>query len=116
MIHLATKRIKNIDSIDTDIGSISFLVPNIVDKELDSLKDDPVKQADVEQTIRYIRKFKRIHLRGSFADQAILDHVSKHGGIVATIDRELKSRIKLRGSAILSFANDRIVLEPLRKI
>ena len=116
LIHLATRRIKNIDRIDTDIGSITFLVPDIVDQELISLKDNLSKQADVEQTIHYIRNFKRVKLHGSFADQAILNYISKNGGIVATIDKELKLQIKAHGSTVLSFANDRIVLEPLRKI
>ena len=34
LIHLATHRIKNIDSIETEIGTLSFIVPKIVKKEL----------------------------------------------------------------------------------
>ena len=33
LIHFATHRIKNIDSIETDIGPLSFIVPKIVKKE-----------------------------------------------------------------------------------
>ena len=33
LIHLATHRIKNIDSIETEIGTLSFIVPKIVKKE-----------------------------------------------------------------------------------
>lgn len=38
--------------------------------------------------------------------------MKKNGGIVATIDSELKKRIKENGGTVLSLANDRIVLEP----
>jgi hypothetical protein len=37
--------------------------------------------------------------------------VEKNGGIVATIDAELKMRIKNSGGSILSVSNDKIVLE-----
>jgi len=37
--------------------------------------------------------------------------VEKNGGIVATIDTELKMRIKNSGGSILSVSNDKIVLE-----
>jgi rRNA-processing protein FCF1 len=38
--------------------------------------------------------------------------VQKNHGIIATIDSELKRRIKENGGSILSVANDRIILEP----
>ena len=44
LIHLATHRIKNIDSIETDIGPLSFIVPKIVKKELEHLTSDPDKK------------------------------------------------------------------------
>jgi len=44
-------------------------------------------------------------------DDALVSYVKKHHGIIATVDTELKKRIKNFGS-IVSLANDRIVLEP----
>lgn len=35
-----------------------------------------------------------------------------HGGIIATLDAELKIRIKENGGSVLSISSDRIVLEP----
>jgi rRNA-processing protein FCF1 len=40
-----------------------------------------------------------------------VSYVKKNGGIVATIDGELKNRIKKNGGSILSVSNDKIVLE-----
>ena len=34
LIHLATRRIKNIDNLDMEIGSISFIIPEVVKNEL----------------------------------------------------------------------------------
>ncbi len=44
-------------------------------------------------------------------DDALVSYMKKHHGMIATVDTELKKRIKNFGS-IVSLANDRIVLEP----
>jgi hypothetical protein len=61
LIHLSTRKIKNIDSVNTEIGQIQFVVPSVV--------------------------------------------------IIATIDNELKNKIKKLGGSVMSFSNDKIVLE-----
>ena len=53
-----------------------------------------------------------MNISGTSVDDAIVLHVKKNGGIVATIDIELKKRIKENNGTVLSLANDRIVLEP----
>jgi hypothetical protein len=37
--------------------------------------------------------------------------VKKHGGIIGTMDKELKQKVKNVGGSIMSYSNDRIVLE-----
>ena len=44
LIHLATKRIKNIDNLDVEIGTISFVVPDVVITELLKLEKKPSKK------------------------------------------------------------------------
>jgi uncharacterized protein len=51
-------------------------------------------------------------ISGNKVDDALVYHVKKNGGIVATMDVELKRKIKENGGTILSLANDRIILEP----
>ncbi|HSB50034.1 MAG TPA: hypothetical protein VD689_03965 [Nitrosopumilaceae archaeon] len=58
-----------------------------------------------------IKNFKKIEISGKNVDDAIIRHVKNNRGIVATVDMELKKKIKNHGS-ILSLANNRIVLEP----
>jgi len=111
LIHLATHRIKNIDSIETDIGDLSFIVPLIVKKELEHLAGDSDKKMISEQTLDFIKNFKTNEIDGNDADSAILDYIKKNRSIVATMDRELKNKIKKFGSSILSIHNDKIVLE-----
>ena len=109
LIHLATHRIKNIDSIETEIGTLSFIVPKIVKKELEHLAQDPDKKIISEQTLDFIKNFKTNDIDGSNADAAILDFIKENRSIVATMDKELKNKIKQSGSSILSIHNDKIV-------
>ena len=111
LIHLATHRITNISDLETEIGNLSFVVPEIVKKELDHLAEDPDKNTAVMQTLDFIKDFKTNSITGKTADLGILDFVGKNGGIVATMDRELKVMIKQVGGSVLSIHNDKIVLE-----
>ena len=111
LIHLATNRIKNLDNLDVEIGQISFVIPQVVKNELLELEKNPEKKQAIQSTLNYIKFFKIIPILGSFADKELLDYVSKNRVIVATMDRELKKQIKNNGSSVMSFSNNKIVLE-----
>jgi uncharacterized protein len=111
LIHLATKRIKNIDNIDVEIGQITFVVPQVVHHELSELIKNPQKNQDVLTTKDFIKNFKIIPISGNFADKELLNYVKKNLVIVGTMDKELKKQIKKYGGSILSFSNDKIILE-----
>ncbi len=111
LIHLATRRIKNIDNLDVEIGQITFVVPQVVKNELSKLAKNPEKNQDIQSTLNYIKNLKTIPILGTFADKELLDYVSNNKVIVATMDKELKKQIKNHGSSIMSFSNDKIVLE-----
>ena len=115
LIHLATKRIKNIDNLDTEIGSITFVVPQVVKNELSELLKNPRKTQNIQSTLNYIKNFKTIPITGTFADKELIDYVTKNKAIVATMDKKLKRQIKNLGSSIMSLSNDRIVLESSTK-
>jgi len=114
LIHLANHQIKNLASLDTDIGEIQFLVPDIVLSELNHLAKKEQKTKEATTTIQYIKNFQTIKIGGSFADDSILSHVKKEGGVIATIDKDLKYKIKNHGGSVISIANNRIVLETNR--
>ena len=111
LIHLATRKIKNIDSVNTEIGQIQFVVPSAVLNELKKLSKSQKKKQDAITTLEFARNLKTTQMSGKFADQAIIEHVMKSGGITATMDKELKNKIKASGGSILSIHNDKIVFE-----
>jgi len=111
LIHLANRKIKNIDSVNTEIGQIQFVVPSVVLGELERLSKTEEKKYDATTTLEFAQNLKTIEMSGKFADQAIIDHVRNHGGMTATMDKELKNKIKRLNGSIISFSNDKIVLE-----
>ena len=111
LIHLATKRIKNIDSLDMEIGSISFVIPEVVKNELIKLQQIPEKNQEVTMTLNFIKKFKTIPINGTYADKELIDYVKNNRSIIGTMDKGLKNKIKKLGSSILSIHNDKIILE-----
>jgi len=111
LIHLATRRIKNIDNLDMEIGSISFVVPEVVKNELTKLQNNPEKKQEIETTLNYIKNLKTISINGNFADKELIDYVKTNRSIVGTMDKSLKKQIKQVGSSILSFSQDKIILE-----
>ena len=111
LIHLSTQKIKNLDSVNTEIGQIQFVVPSVVLNELERLSETQEKKQDAATTLVFAQNLKTIKISGKFADQAIIEHVKKHGGIIATLDSELKNKIKSLGGSVMSFSSDKIVLE-----
>ena len=111
LIHLATKRIKNIDNLDVEIGSISFVVPEVVKNELIKLQEIPEKNQEITITLNFIKNFKIISINGTYADKELIDYVKNNRSIIGTMDKALKNKIKKLGSSILSIHNDKIVLE-----
>jgi hypothetical protein len=111
LIHLATRRIKNIDNLDMEIGLISFIVPKVVKNELIKLQEIPEKNQEITITLNFIKKFKIISINGTYADQELINYVKNNRSIIGTMDRKLKTKIKQLGSSILSIHNDKIVLE-----
>jgi rRNA-processing protein FCF1 len=45
LIILASRRIKNISSVETEIGTLEYVVPNMVVKELEKITMDNKKKA-----------------------------------------------------------------------
>ena len=111
LIHLATKRIKNIDNLDMEIGSISFIVPEVVKNELTKLQQIPEKTQEITQTLNFIKKFKIIQINGIYADEELIKYVKNKRSIIGTMDKVLKNKIKKLDSSILSIHNDKIILE-----
>lgn len=110
LIHLATKKIRNFDQFSIELDSL-YLVPNVVFNELNKLKTIPNKKYDVEKTLLFLEKLKKIPIDGNFADEAILTYTKINKSFVGTMDKELKNNIKKVGGTIISFHNDYLIIE-----
>jgi len=111
LIHLATRRIKNIDNLDVEIGQISFVVPEVVKNELIKLQNNSEKKQEIDITLNHIKNFKTIPINGNYADKELIDYVKSNRVIIGTMDKELKKQIKLLGRSIPSIHNEKIILE-----
>ena len=111
IIYLATKKIKNIDNIEAEIGQINFVIPNTVKNELEKLCTNENKKLEAKATLNFIKNLRTIPISGNYADDAILSYVKEHGGMIATMDKELKNKAKSLGSSIITFSSDRIILD-----
>jgi len=111
LIHLATNRIKNLSALEVEIGRLQFVVPDTVIAELNKLSGLEEKKTTALTTLNFIKSYKIINLGGHFADDVVVSYVKKHGGVVATMDRELKNAVKKEGGSIISVANNKIMLE-----
>lgn len=110
LIHLATTRIRNLDSLGVEIGRTEFVVPQVVKCELETLTRDPKKAAQAAATLDYIKNLRTVPISGRFADDGLAEYARVHHCMVATMDRGLKKRIKAAGGSVMSFSGDRIVV------
>jgi rRNA-processing protein FCF1 len=77
-----------------EIGSISFIVPEVVKNELIKLQKIPEKNQDIILTLNFIKNFKIISINGTYADQELINYVTNNRTIIGTMDRKLKTKIK----------------------
>ena len=113
---MATARIRNLDSLGVEIGDLEFVVPQVVISELESLRKDATKSDKISATLDLASRLKTVPIHGMFADDGLIRYTKTNRCMVATMDRRLKRQIKANGCSILSFSDDRIVLENSSKI
>lgn len=114
LIQIATKRITNIHNLDLEIGPIQFIVPNVVIAELNKLRNNVKKHKMAISTLHFAKTLKLVYMAGKendLVDDIIFTNIKCNGGITATLDTELKKRIKKIGGTIMSLSNNKIILE-----
>lgn len=124
-MHVATARIRNEGSVDTEIGELRYTVPPAVMAELGRLRreGEPARAAAAAAALAYVERRAAVAEPGGAAagtaaesgtaDERIVGYVrAGAASIVATMDAGLKREVKRAGGAVLSVSGDRIVLEP----
>lgn len=108
---MAGTRIHNMELLDSQIGQIRFVVPSVVISELDRLCSNEAKSMQARAALDCCSKMPVLDMDGKYADDAILERIDNAGGLVATQDRELKSRVRARGGGIITIHDNKIILE-----
>lgn len=112
LIVLASKPIKKLDVLESNIGKIDFIVPSAVIDELENLASTAsAKRANAAKlALEVAKRFKTVAIHGKSADEAIVDYVSKHRCYVATIDNSLKNKLKSNGIDVITLIKDRVIV------
>lgn len=106
---MASGRLRNLDSFDLD--NITYVVPGPVVRELEGLANNTTKGDVAIKALRLSATMRCTIPRDNYADDAILEYIIQHGGMVATSDGMLKRRIKAAGGSVISVHNGYMVLE-----
>jgi rRNA-processing protein FCF1 len=109
---------RNIESIESYLGSMHFRVPNLVADELRQLERHcgPKRSRMAKAALSLIgSKFKLISLPPSkYADEAIIKYSSCHNCAVATIDRELKNRLVKNNVLVITLRDNKLTISNRR--
>jgi rRNA-processing protein FCF1 len=114
MMVLGSIPLRNIESIESSLGSLHFTVPNIVAEELRQLERDsgPKRSRMARAALSLIGpKFNLISLPPSkYADEAIIKYSSCNNCAVATIDGELKSRLIKNKVLVITLRDNKLIM------
>ncbi len=114
MMVLGSIPLRNIESIESSLGSLHFTVPNKVADELRHLESHsgPKRSRMARTALSLIGpKFNLISLPHSkYADEAIIKYSSSHNCAVATIDRELKTRLIKNKVLVITLRDNKLII------
>jgi rRNA-processing protein FCF1 len=114
MMVLGSIPLRNIESIESALGSLHFTVPNIVADELKHLErhSGPKRSRMARAASSLIgSKFNLISLPPSkYADEAIIKYSSCHNCVVATLDKELKSRLIKNKVLVITLRDNKLII------
>jgi rRNA-processing protein FCF1 len=114
MMVLGSIPLRNIESIESSLGSLHFTVPNKVADELRHLESHsgPKRSRMARTALSLIgSKFNLINLPHSkYADEAIIKYSSSHNCAVATIDRELKTRLIKNKVLVITLRDNKLII------
>ena len=104
--------VKGMEELEARFGKNHFLIPTVVIRELNKLASYAgVKRAkEANLALDLISKFKTVQLDSAIADDAIIDYASKRRCMVATIDDELKIKLKRNGINVLTLSDNKLIV------
>src|SRR5688572_27025963 len=111
---LVSKPIKQVAKIESQLGRLDFLVPDIVEGELVRLaeKAGPKRSTLAKTALGLAKaKFKTVPVAKAWhVDDSIIDYAIKHRCAVATIDTNLRRRLIASEVLVLTLSRDRLII------
>lgn len=105
LLELVSKPIKRLNELELAVGKVEFVVLEPTIRELKRLASKPgVKAKRAGAALKYVKDLKVVDLNDKrwSADSAILYYALKFGAAVATIDQELRGRLKEEGVVVVT--------------
>lgn len=111
---LVSKPIKQVAKIESQLGRLDFLVPDIVQVELERLtKKAGPKRSTLARTALELAeaKFKTVIVaKARHVDDSIIEYATRHKCAVATIDTNLRRRLITNEVLVLTLSRDRLIV------
>ena len=114
LVVLVSKPLKQIAKIESYLGSLDFLVPDIVEAELEKLaeKAGPKRSGLARTALEIARaKFTTVAVAPArHVDDSILEYAMTNKCAVATIDTNLRRRLIANEVLVLSLSKDNLII------
>jgi uncharacterized protein len=111
---LVSKPLKRVAKIESELGRLNFLVPDIVEAELERLAQNAgPKRSNLAKTALEIArtKFLKVHVPPArHVDDAIIEYAMAQKCAVATIDTILRRRLIANQVLVLSLSKDNLII------
>jgi len=111
---LVSKPIKRVAKIESQLGRLDFLVPDIVERELERLAQNAgPKRSRLAKTALELAKakFKTVAVApAKHVDDSIIEYAMAQKCAVATIDTNLRRRLIANQVLVLSLSEDNFIV------
>ncbi|HUG95941.1 MAG TPA: hypothetical protein VMJ94_00225 [Nitrososphaera sp.] len=111
---LVSKPIKQVAKIESQLGRLDFLMPDVAEGELLRLaeKAGPKRSTLARTALELAKaKFKKVTVvKARHVDDSIIEYAIKHKCAVATIDTNLRRRLIANEVLVLTLSRDRLIV------
>ncbi len=111
---LVSKPIKQVAKIESQLGRLDFLVPDVAESELLRLveKAGPKRSTLARTALELAKaKFKKvIVVKARHVDDSLIEYATRHKCAVATIDTNLRRRLIANKVLVLTLSRDKLIV------
>ncbi len=111
LLELVSRPLKRIEELDALLGEGELVVLDVTVKELKKLASESgAKAKKASAALEYVKNLRKVNVANVDldADSMILSYAIKHGSAVATLDQNLRRRLKAAGVVVITLRDDNI--------